>query len=96
MQMLTGYKPTALQLFFMATRGNARALHLDDEIGALEAGKFADIVVLDQRATPILAARQELSQSLEDVLFALAILGDDRAIRASYVAGEKVHDRLPA
>ena len=94
-QMLTGYKPTALELFFMATRGNAARLHLDHEIGALEAGKFADIVVLDPKATPILAARQDLSQSLEDVLFALMILGDDRAIRATYVAGEKVHDRIP-
>ena len=56
----------------------------------------ADIVVLDQRATPVLAARQELSQSLEDMLFAMMILGDDRAIRATYVAGEKVHDRLSA
>ena len=95
-QMLTGYKPTALDLFRMATRGNAECLRLDHEIGALEAGKFADIVVLDQRATPVLAARQDLSQSLEDMLFALAILGDDRAIRATYVAGEKVHDRLSA
>ena len=95
-QMLTGYKPTALELFRMATRGNAECLRLDHEIGALEAGKFADIVVLDQRATPVLAARQDLSQSLEDMLFALTILGDDRAIRATYVAGEKVHDRLSA
>jgi guanine deaminase len=95
-QMLSGYKPTALELFRMATRGNAERLHLDHDIGALETGKFADIVVLDPNATPILAARQELSQSLEDVLFALAILGDDRAIRATYVAGEKVHDRLSA
>ena len=95
-QMLTGYKPTALELFWMATRGNAERLRLDHEIGALETGKYADIVVLDQRATPVLAARQELSQSLEDMLFALMILGDDRAIRATYVAGEKVHDRLSA
>ena len=46
-QMLTGYKPTALELFRMATRGNAERLRLDHEIGALETGKFADIVVLD-------------------------------------------------
>ena len=94
-QMLTGYKPSALELFFMTTRGNAKALHLDHEIGALETGKFADIVVLDPKATPLLAVRQELSQSLEDMLFALVILGDDRAVRATYVAGEKVHDRIP-
>ncbi|HLA01612.1 MAG TPA: guanine deaminase, partial [Aestuariivirga sp.] len=95
-QMLTGYKPSALELFRLATRGNAERLHLDHEIGSLEAGNYADIVVLDPKATPILAARQELSQSLEDMLFALMILGDDRAIRATYVAGEKVHERLSA
>ena len=93
-QMLTGYKPSALELFRLATRGNAERLRLDHETGALETGKFADIVVLDPKATPILKARQDLSQSLEDMLFALMILGDDRAIRATYVAGEKVHDRL--
>ncbi len=95
-QMLTGYKPSALELFFMATRGNAERLHLGHETGALEAGKFADIVVLDPQATPVLAARQDLSESLEDRLFALMILGDDRAVRATYVAGEKVHERLSA
>jgi guanine deaminase len=95
-QMLTGYKPTAVQLFHMATRGNAGRLHLDDQIGAIEVGKWADLVVLDPRATPVLASRHELSQSLEDVLFSLAILGDDRAVRATYVAGRKLHDRLSA
>jgi guanine deaminase len=95
-QMLTGYKPTALELFRLATRGNAERLRIDSNTGALEVGKFADIVVLDPRATPVLKARQELSNSLEDMLFALMILGDDRAITATYVAGEKAHDRLSA
>jgi guanine deaminase len=95
-QMLTGYKPTALDLFRLATRGNAERLRIDGDTGALEVGKFADIVVLDQKATLVLAVRQELSESLEDMLFALMILGDDRVITATYVAGEKVHDRLSA
>jgi guanine deaminase len=90
-QMLAGYKPSAIELFHMATAGNARLLRIDGEAGALEPGKFADIVVIDPCATPVLAARQALSQSLEDMLFALMILGDDRAIRATYVAGRKVH-----
>ena len=90
-QMLTGYKPSAFELFHLATRGNAERLKLGGEIGALEAGKWADIVVLDPRATPVLAARQDLSQSLEDMLFALMILGDDRAVKATYVAGKRVH-----
>jgi guanine deaminase len=40
-----------------------------------------------------MADRAALSQSLEYVLFALAILGDDRAVSATYVAGRKVHER---
>ncbi|QIG49684.1 guanine deaminase [Nordella sp. HKS 07] len=92
-QMLTGYRPTALELFHMATRRNAEVLRLADEVGSLDSGKWADIVVIDPKATDVLASRQELSQSLEDMLFALAILGDDRAIRATYVAGRKIHER---
>jgi guanine deaminase len=92
-QMLCGYKPSPLELFRMATRGNAERLRIGHETGSIETGKFADLVVLDPRATPVLASRQELSASLEDVLFSLMILGDDRAIRATYVAGRKVHQR---
>ena len=45
------------------------------------------------RATPVLASRDDLSQSLEDRLFALALLGDDRAVRATYVAGKRMYQR---
>ncbi len=95
-QMLTGYKASALEFFRLATLGNAERLRIDHETGSLDVGKYADIVVLDPKATPVLAARQELSQSLEETLFALMILGDDRAVRATYVAGERVHEQLPA
>jgi guanine deaminase len=94
--MLAGYKPTAAELFAMATRGNAGRLRIGHETGSIEVGKFADLVVLDPSATPVLASRQEVSTSLEDVLFSLMILGDDRAVRATYVAGERVHARLTA
>ncbi len=90
-QMLAGYKPSAFELFHMATRGNAERLHLENEIGSLDHGRWADLVVLDPRATPVLASRHDLSQSLEDILFSLAILGDDRAVKATYIAGRKVH-----
>ncbi|MCA3574426.1 MAG: guanine deaminase [Aestuariivirga sp.] len=92
-QILGGYKPTDVELLAMATRGNAERLRIDHETGAIEVGKFADLVVLDPHATPVLASRQELSSSLEDVLFSLMILGDDRAVSATYVAGRKVHER---
>jgi guanine deaminase len=89
--MLQGHKLAALELFRMSTRGNAELLGLDREIGSLDPGCFADIIVLDPQATPVLASRHELSQSLEDMLFALMILGDDRCVRAAYVAGNRLH-----
>ena len=89
-QMLSGRKLKAAELFFMSTLGNARALRIEGETGSLNLGKYADIIVLNPKATPVLAARHRLSNSIEDVLFALALLGDDRSIEATYVAGEKM------
>ena len=93
--MLRGRKPSAHALFHAATRGNAMRLGLDAEIGAIEPGHWADVVVLDPLATPVLRARQALSKDLEDTLLALAILGDDRAVRATYVAGRLAWDAAP-
>ena len=90
-QMHCGHKLTGAELFHMATLGNARILKTDAETGSLEIGKFADVVVLDAESTPVLKARHELSNSIEDVLFALALLGDDRAVAATYVAGKRVY-----
>jgi guanine deaminase len=89
--LLRGIRLSALQLFDMATRGNAALLGLSNEIGTLEPGAYADVTVLDPEATPVLASRQPLSRSLEDILFALMMLGDERAVRATYVAGTRVH-----
>ena len=85
---------TAYQGFYMATLGNAKQLGLDNEIGAIKVGNWADFIIIDPEATDILKARQEVSESLEDSLFALAILGDDRAIKATYVAGQCRHTKL--
>jgi 5-methylthioadenosine/S-adenosylhomocysteine deaminase len=38
---------TAQQAFEMSTLGGARALHMEDLIGSLEAGKRADVVLVD-------------------------------------------------
>jgi len=92
-----GYKVLQLQHqnlpaplgFYWLTLGNARALGLDDRIGSLAAGMEADIVVLDARATPAMAHRAERVETLEEELFLLMTLGDDRAVRATYIAGEK-------
>ena len=90
-QMLNGLKLSGADLFHLATLGNARILKTADSTGSLDIGKFADVVVLDPKATPVLASRNDLSNSIEDVLFALALLGDDRCVTATYVAGKRVH-----
>jgi guanine deaminase len=93
-QMLQGRKLKAAELFFMSTLGNARAIRIDDETGSLAIGKFADIIVLNPKSTPVMAARHALSNSIEDVLFALALLGDDRSVAATYVAGNQVYSQF--
>lgn len=85
---LQGQSLSALAAFDRMTRGNAAALNLDGEIGVIAPGAFGDLVVLDARATPAMAHRMERAESLEDELFVLMTLGDDRAVRATYVAGE--------
>lgn len=87
---------TALRMFYLATHGAARAMGLDGTIGTLAAGAEADFIVLDPQATPLLARRSQHCGSLEEQLFALALLGDDRAVLATYVAGQCLHRRSPA
>jgi hypothetical protein len=69
------------------------ALGLADRIGTLEPGSDADLVVLDAGATPAMAMRLETVDSLADELFLLQILGDDRAVAETYIAGRPMKNR---
>jgi guanine deaminase len=92
---LRGQSWPALDAFYALTLGNARALGLEHEIGTLEPGSAADLVVLDPRATPAMAHRMErIEGDLAKTLFVLLMMGDERAVRATWVMGEQVH-RLP-
>ncbi|HEY1149299.1 MAG TPA: guanine deaminase [Pseudoduganella sp.] len=90
---LKGSYLPAMRMFYLATLGAARSLQLDDTIGSFAAGCEADFIVVDPQATPLLARRSANTESLEEQLFALALLGDDRAIAATYSAGRLVHGR---
>jgi guanine deaminase len=89
---LQGQNFPALAAFDLMTRGNAAALGLDNEIGTLVPGAFADLVVLDARATHAMAHRMEVARDLEEELFVLMTLGDDRAVRQTYIAGRAALD----
>lgn len=82
-----------LQTFYLATLGGARALKLDGKIGNFAPGKEADFLVLDRKATPFLARRLARCRSIEEELFALSILGDDRVVARTYLMGELAHRR---
>lgn len=90
---LKGSYLPALRMFYLATLGAARSMRLEDTIGSFQPGLEADFVVLDREATPLLARRTSHCDSLEELLFALALLGDDRTIAATYSGGRKVHQR---
>jgi guanine deaminase len=77
----------AFRAFYWITRGNATTLGLQDKIGTLDAGSDADIVVLDSSATPAMALRAERITTLAEELFLMQIMGDDRTIAQTYVAG---------
>jgi guanine deaminase len=90
---LRGSSLDPFHAFYLATLGGARALGLGDKIGNLAPGKEADFLVLDLAATPLLARRTAGAITLPEKLFVLSILGDDRSIERTYLAGELAHSR---
>jgi len=84
---MRGVKLTAWKALYGATRGAARALHLDHEIGSLEPGRHADIAVWDWASTPLMQHRVDLAQDLHEKLFAWMTLGDERLMESAWVAG---------
>jgi len=75
------------QLWWQHTAGAATALGLEGVVGNLQPGNEADFVVLDPQATPLLARRTAQARSLDELLFAFIVLGDDRAIKRTVIAG---------
>lgn len=90
---LQGERLDPFQSLYLATLGGARALYLDDRLGNFTPGKDADFVVLDCRATPLLTYRLAQARSLDEKLFALTMLGDDRTVKETFAAGRSVHRR---
>lgn len=96
----TAYEPNLRALrpneaLHLATQGGAKALGKGDKIGTLDAGKEADLVVVDLAAlAPYPKDRQSIAQLSPDDAVALCIYrGGPTATVQTYVRGKLVYGR---
>jgi 5-methylthioadenosine/S-adenosylhomocysteine deaminase len=71
----------------MMTRGGAAAMHRENDIGSLEPGKRADVIVIDPERVALAPAQTVISN--------LVYSNDPSAVRDVYVNGERlIHDGI--
>jgi len=85
----SGRSLSAQHLWWLHTAGAAKALGLVGVIGNLNVGCDADFIVLNPQATPLLSRRIASADSLQEQLFAMVVLGDDRLVERVVVNGNK-------
>jgi guanine deaminase len=90
-QTKAGLSLSPQHLWWQHTAGAAQALGLDGQkgrpaVGNLLPGCEADFVVLNPQATPLLARRTARANSLDELLFAMIVLGDDRLIEKTVIS----------
>ena len=95
-QQLQSNPLSAHQGLYQITLGNAQSLVLDDKIGNFMPSKEADFVVIDMAATPLLERRMAQTKTLDEKLFVLMMMGDDRVIQQTIIAGVNRYSRMSA
>jgi len=89
---LGGYALSSIHAFYLATKGAAEALDLQDCVGSIKPGMEADLLVLDLKSTPLIEFRMKHCKNIEEALFIQMTMGDDRATKAVYVAGTLAYE----
>jgi guanine deaminase len=87
---MRGQRLPASRAIYLATLGAAAALDLQHVIGNLQPGKEADFVVIDPQASPATARRAGTAKSIDELLFSLIFLADDRNVAGTYLRGRAV------
>lgn len=85
-QTKPGLSLSPQHLWWQHTAGAAQALGLEGIVGNLQPGCEADFVVLDPQATPLLARRTALTSNLDELLFSMIVLGDDRLVERTVIS----------
>ncbi len=78
------------QLWWLATQGSARALHAEAKIGNIAPGMEADLVVVDLGSTAAIEQATRRAEDIWQAIFPTIMMGDDRAIRATWIGGKRV------
>lgn len=86
---MNGHPMHSFTGFYMLTLGAAKSLGLEKVSGNFDPGKEADFVVIDPSLNPLLNYRISETESIEDILFALMILGDDRVVKETFLMGKR-------
>ena len=96
-------KLSAFRAYYLATKGGAESLYIDDLVGSFDIGKEADFVALDYTAGPPAAAwhaslahepGQELTlETVSDLLFGIMMVSDERAVDQTWVMGELAYQK---
>jgi guanine deaminase len=93
---LNDYILSPVKAFYLTTLAGAKVLNMDDCVGNFEKNKEADFIVLDLKATPIIEKRLETVKDIEQLLFCLMTLGDDRLVSRVFSLGECIYNKMEA
>ncbi len=85
LQTQAGLSLSPQHLWWQHTAGAAQAMGLGGVVGNLLPGCEADFVVINPAATPLLARKTALASNLDELLFSLIVLGDDRLIERTVI-----------
>lgn len=90
---LNDYNLDPVKAFYLTTLAAAKVLNMDDSIGNFEVNKEADFIVLDLSATKLITEKLKVAKDINDILFSLMTLGDDRLIKEVYILGQAIYKK---
>jgi guanine deaminase len=90
---LNDFNLDPIKAFYLTTLGAAKVLDMNDSIGNFEVNKEADFIVIDLNATEIISQKNKIADDINDILFNLMTLGDDRLIDEVYVLGQSAYKK---
>ena len=90
---LNDFNLDPIKAFYLTTLGAAKVLDMNDSIGNFEVNKEADFIVIDLNATEIISQKNKVAMGVNDILFNLMTLGDDRLIDEVFILGQRAYKK---